>query len=41
MVVRELPQAPIRDYQDKDGSHVSLITMEEAIQEILYLLKGK
>jgi len=35
MVVKELPEAPIRKYQDKDGSEVNLITIEEALSEIL------
>ena len=41
MVVKQLPEAPIRNYQDKDGSAVSLITAEEALEEILRILKSK
>lgn len=41
MVVKELPESPVRRYKDKDGSVVDLITTEEAITEILYLLKNK
>jgi len=40
MVVKELPEAPIRRYKDKDGSIVDLITIEEAIGEILSILKS-
>ncbi len=39
MVVKQLPEAPLRDYKDKDGSTVHLITTEEAIMEILNLLR--
>lgn len=39
MVVKELPEAPMRDYKDKDGI-VHLITTEEAISEILAILKS-
>ena len=34
-VVRELPATPIRDYQDKDGRIVHLVTIEEALTEML------
>ena len=33
MVVKELPQSPVRDYKDADGSAVHLITLEEAMLE--------
>ena len=38
MIVKELPESPIRRYRDKDGI-VDLITIEEALGEILKILK--
>ena len=38
MIVKELPETPIRRYRDKDGI-VDLITIEEALGEILKILK--
>ena len=40
MIVKELPEEPIRKYRDKDGSIVYLITIEEALGEILSILKS-
>ena len=40
MIVKELPEEPIRRYKDKDGSIVDLITIEEALGEILSILKS-
>lgn len=34
-VVRELPVQAIRDYQDKDGTNVHFITIEEALTMML------
>ena len=39
MIVKELPESPIRRYRDKDGI-VDLITIEEALGEILSILKS-
>lgn len=34
-VVKEFPMIPVRDFQDKDGVMVHLITIEEALTEIM------
>ena len=33
-VVKELPMAPVRDFKDKDGTIVHLVTIEEALTEM-------
>ena len=40
-VVRELPTQQVRDIKQDDGSIVHLVTAEEALAEILSLLRDK
>lgn len=35
MVVKELPLRPIREYEDEDGTLIHLMTIEEALTEIM------
>jgi hypothetical protein len=35
MVVRELPMTPIREFNDKDGTTVHVMTIEEALSMVI------
>jgi hypothetical protein len=35
LIVSELPQVPVRQYTDEEGKEYSLITLTEAVKEIL------
>ena len=35
LIVQELPQVPVRQYTDEEGKEYSLITLTEAVKEIL------
>ena len=35
VVVKELPLRPVREYNDEDGTLIKLITIEEALTEML------
>ena len=39
LVVAQLPQQPIKEATGEDGKHYSLLTVEEALKEILVTLR--